>query len=138
MQKWQTPESRPVHDIHYLTPNNTLLWVHTRVSLHSRMYTRYISFAPLLHISFPFLFFFFFFFCFGVNVTTIPRIECRPLSLLIILPSAICVMFPRVATCIMLSREFRSTRVNIAYTPLCLGKLRTSMYCVSTVKHGTR
>lgn len=35
----QTPEPRPVHDIHYLTPNNTLLWVHTRVSLHSRMYT---------------------------------------------------------------------------------------------------
>lgn len=79
----QTPEPRPVHDIHYLTPNNTLLWVHTRVSLHSPMYTRTGHFIRASGIHFS-----------NVNVTTIPRIEWRPLSLLIIL-SATCIIFPR-------------------------------------------
>ena len=41
----------------------------------------------------------------SVNVTTIPRIEWRPLSLLIIL-STTCIMFPRVTSCVTIVHEF--------------------------------
>lgn len=41
----------------------------------------------------------------SVNVTTIPRIEWRPLSLLIIL-STTCIMFPRVTSCVTIVYEF--------------------------------